>query len=147
MKVLTIIIVSLTYITTLQVLKPGTRQKLKFEGKMYQKALSDCIQILPSYLGGSCTCIRCAKLNMRIGNHLSCVMENNLTESTSLLTSNEILPLLHQSSDTDMIENANPDKILRTAVVGILMFWVFIAFISGIFDPESRPAILPGGSA
>lgn len=74
-------------------------------------------------------------------------MENNLTESTSLLTSNEILPLLHQSSDTDMIENANPDKTLRTAVVGILMFWVFIAFISGIFDPESRPAILPGGSA
>lgn len=114
---------------------------------MYQKALSECIQILPSYLGGSCTCIRCANLNMQI-EHLSCVMENNLTESTSVLTSNEILPLLHQSSsETDMIENPNPDKILRTAVIGILMFWVFIAFISGIFDPESRPAILPGGSA
>lgn len=132
--------------TFVQVLKPGTRQKLKFEGKMYQGALSDCIQILPSYLGGSCTCIRCANLNMRIG-HLSCLMENNLTESTSLLASNDILPLLHQSSETDMIENADPDKILRTAVVGILMFWVFIAFISGIFDPGSRPSIHSGGSA
>ncbi|KAI5666056.1 hypothetical protein M9H77_15909 [Catharanthus roseus] len=131
--------------TFIRFLKPGTRQKLKFEGKMYQKTLSECLEILPSYLGGSCTCLRCTNPNMRRGQQ-SGITQYDLSTSTSEMTCSEILPLLRPSYEADLVENGSPDQILRTAVVGILILWVFIAFMAGLFDPESRPVLLQPGT-
>lgn len=36
-------------------------------------------------------------------------------------------------------DDLNCDQVLRTAIISILMLWVFIAFIAGIYDPETRP--------
>ena len=32
----------------------------------------------------------------------------------------------------------NYDQLLRTAIVGILIFWVFIALGAVVFDPSNR---------
>lgn len=112
---------------------------------MYQKTLSECLEILPSYLGGSCTCLRCTNPNMRRGQQ-SGITQYDLSTSTSEMTCSEILPLLRPSYEADLVENGSPDQILRTAVVGILILWVFIAFMAGLFDPESRPVLLQPGT-
>ncbi|KAL6967485.1 hypothetical protein U1Q18_033295 [Sarracenia purpurea var. burkii] len=122
----------------IQVLKPVTRQKLKIEGEKYHKILADNFQTLPSYLGGSCTCIRCS--NVRICSmRLHQINETNETERRRAdIISRADMPLPHP---TDMHMNHNCDQVLRNAVVGILMIWVVIALLAGLYDPESRPAL------
>ncbi|KAF9600863.1 hypothetical protein IFM89_013459 [Coptis chinensis] len=46
--------------TFIQVLKPVTRQKLRIEGVMYKKVLSEYLQTVPSFLGGDCVCPKCS---------------------------------------------------------------------------------------
>lgn len=45
----------------------------------------------------------------------------------------------HPTYEAEIDMDRNCDQVLRTAIVGILMIWVFIAFIAGFIDPESRP--------
>lgn len=45
----------------------------------------------------------------------------------------------HPTYEAEVDMDRNCDQVLRTAIVGILMIWVFIAFIAGFIDPESRP--------
>lgn len=37
--------------------------------------------------------------------------------------------------------NEGCERVLRSAVVGILMVWALIALIAGILDPETRPGL------
>lgn len=37
--------------------------------------------------------------------------------------------------------NEGCDRVLRSAVIGILMVWALTALIAGIIDPESRPSL------
>ncbi|CAK9164556.1 unnamed protein product [Ilex paraguariensis] len=129
--------------TFIQVLKPVTRQKVKVEGEMYQNVLSEYLQTLPSYLGGECTCMTCGNLNM--GNmQQPCINgETNEGEANADFSSGEDLLSLHPSSQTDMHMNNNCDQVLRSAMVGILIFSVLIAFFAGFFDPETRPVLPP----
>lgn len=126
--------------TFIQFLKPGTRQKLKFLGEMYQEALSNCIETLPSCLGGLCTCLTCSRLDI-CNWQQPCVTESNLGESVANITSEEVLPALDPTYDTDILFSASGEQLLRKAVVGILIFWVLIAFFAGIYDLESRPVL------
>ncbi|RVW57041.1 hypothetical protein CK203_070498 [Vitis vinifera] len=116
--------------TFIQVLKPITRQKLRFEGEMYLKVLSEHLQTLPSYLGGKCACIKCSKLN------------NMHQPSTDEETSN-VEPITDSSDDEDLSYltyqiddqmNDTCDQVLRTAVMGVLMFWVLMAVMAGLPD-------------
>lgn len=122
----------------LQILKPTTRKKVKIEGEMFRKVLSECLQTLPSYLGGNCTCMRCLK----ISNHDALpplAKETNVMQPYSDVSDDEDLPSPHLSHQTDINMNGNCDQVLRAAVIGILMLWVFIALIAGLSDPDSRP--------
>lgn len=49
------------------------------------------------------------------------------------------LPSPHLSWQADFHVNDDWNHLFRTAVIGILMVWIFIALIAGIYDPESRP--------
>ncbi|KAH6803417.1 SEC14 cytosolic factor family protein / phosphoglyceride transfer family protein [Perilla frutescens var. frutescens] len=120
--------------TFLQVLKPATKQKLRIEGESYQKVLSECFQSLPSYLGGQCSCIRCSKLQ---GGDLCQILERgaSITESVSDIVDGEDFPLAQPSDQYDMIMENNCSRTLRTAVIGILIIWVLIAFLEGIYNP------------
>eukprot|EP00262_Sarcandra_glabra_P017111 TRINITY_DN5761_c0_g1_i2.p1 TRINITY_DN5761_c0_g1~~TRINITY_DN5761_c0_g1_i2.p1 ORF type:complete len:348 (-),score=52.04 TRINITY_DN5761_c0_g1_i2:394-1389(-) len=120
--------------TFIQVLKPVTQQKLRFEGEMYQKVLSEYLQTVPLFLGGQCTCAKCTTLN--IGNSQQHTAEINRTDSHRIIADSD-------SSGDDYLNDlpmyGNCDKVLRTAILGILVLWVFIALIAGFHDPDNFP--------
>ncbi|XP_019454033.1 PREDICTED: uncharacterized protein LOC109355367 isoform X2 [Lupinus angustifolius] len=109
--------------TFIKVLKPTTRKKLKIHGEIYQKVLHDNLPTLPSYLGGNCTCMKCSKSRTsRI---------NNGADNSD----NEASPSLHPSDELDHHQNSNYDQLLRSAIVSIIVFWVFVAVGAGIYHP------------
>ncbi|XAR59008.1 hypothetical protein NMG60_11014620 [Bertholletia excelsa] len=123
--------------TFIQVLKPSTRQKVRIQGEMYQKVLLENFPAPPSYLGGNCTCSKCSDLtssSVRLPR-----VDNGSGESDRRMDwiGMDTTPTLHPPNLIDMHMNGNCDQLLRTAVVGILMFWVLIAFVAGIYNPES----------
>ncbi|PSR90057.1 Sec14 cytosolic factor like [Actinidia chinensis var. chinensis] len=126
--------------TFIQVLKPSTRQKLKIEGEMYRKILMENFETLPSYLGGNCTCRRCS--NLRICNmELHRINETNERQRKMNIISCEDIPSPHPSDPIDIHMTGYCDQALRAAVVGIIMLLVLIAFLAGLYDPESSPAL------
>lgn len=124
----------------LQVLKPVTRAKLKIVGEMYQKILAEHFETLPSYLGGTCTCVRCS--NRRFCNMRLQIKDTSETERKTDGNGYEDMPSPRQSNLTDMHMNGNCDQALRASVIAVLVFWVLISFLAGIYDPKSRPAPL-----
>ncbi|XP_061373221.1 uncharacterized protein LOC133315585 [Gastrolobium bilobum] len=121
--------------TFIQVLKPGTRKKLKIEGEMYQKVLYENLPILPSYLGGCCTCMKCSKIGKLDISHATGTSRIDREEDIS---ENDDSPSLHPSTnELDGRQNSNYDQLLRTAVISIIVFWVFVALGAGIYDPGS----------
>lgn len=129
--------------TFVQVFKPVTRQKLRFEGEMYQKVLSECLQTLPSYLGGQCTCSKCASFGMS-KTHNTLMNDDHQETAVSEIINNPLdLAPLHSGEHIEIPTNYNCDRVLRKAVVGILLFWIIIVLVAGIFDPENRPILPP----
>ncbi|KAL2518460.1 SEC14 cytosolic factor family protein/phosphoglyceride transfer family protein [Abeliophyllum distichum] len=129
--------------TFIQVLKPATKEKLRIEGQMYLKALSEYFQTLPSYLGGQCTCPRCANPRMESVQQ-SFDVEPDTTESAADIRSTGGLPSLPPSYPDDiLVDGNNCMQVLRTAVIGILIFWVLITFLGGLYDPEIRQILPP----
>ncbi|KAL4571015.1 hypothetical protein LXL04_017765 [Taraxacum kok-saghyz] len=115
--------------TFIQVLKPATKQKLKIIGQMYKTALEQHLHTVPRYLGGECGCCRCVK----VGNvHLGVSEGVNVDSERSEGGFGE----RYEFGDV----NEGCERVLRSAVVGVLMVWVLIALVAGIVDPESRPS-------
>ncbi|KAL3619157.1 hypothetical protein CASFOL_036727 [Castilleja foliolosa] len=123
--------------TFIQVLKPATKQKLRIEGQNF-KILSDTLQTLPSYLGGSCTCTRCVNLG---SGRLQCIpdRQTSIPESLSNNVNSENFPSEQPGYQYDMLMDNYCSRTLRSAVLGVLIIWVLIAFIEGLYNPESRP--------
>lgn len=69
----------------------------------------------------------------------SCVSEMNSTESIADAGSQDVLPVLDTMHDADTHTNGIGEQVLRKAVVGILIFWVLIVLLAGVYDPESSP--------
>uniref|UniRef100_A0A2P2K3P1 Uncharacterized protein n=1 Tax=Rhizophora mucronata TaxID=61149 RepID=A0A2P2K3P1_RHIMU len=114
----------------LQILKPVTRKKLRIEGNMYHRVLSEYLQALPLYLGGNCACKICTNVSIHV-----------MQQPQTVNMISNVEPGDHVSDDEDMsslctnvIPNDNWDHKLRTAVIGILMAWVFVALIAGFYD-------------
>ncbi|XP_054815383.1 uncharacterized protein LOC129315589 isoform X1 [Prosopis cineraria] len=124
--------------TFIQVLKPVTRKKLKIEGEMYQKVLYDFLPTLPSYLGGKCTCMKCSKSGRRNMQLPYATGTSSGIDSEADISDNEDSPSSHPSLELDGHLLGNYDQLLRTAILSVLMFWVFIAFSAGLFDPSGR---------
>ncbi|BBH04824.1 SEC14 cytosolic factor family protein / phosphoglyceride transfer family protein, partial [Prunus dulcis] len=124
--------------TFIQVLKPYTREKLRIEGEMYRKILSEYLETLPSYLGGKCMCKICSDISITDmqqphANEVAMTEQRlNVLEGGNPVTA-------HPTYEAEIDMDRNCDQVLRTAIVCILMIWVFIAFIAGFIDPESRP--------
>ncbi|KAJ4834455.1 hypothetical protein Tsubulata_007908 [Turnera subulata] len=126
--------------TFIQVLKPVTRKKLRIEGKMYHRVLSEYLQTLPSYLGGDCICSICSNENFATTQHSPSTSEIiSKTRPISFIQDREDLPSSHLTFEEDVQSNDNWDHLLRTAVIGLLMLWVFVALVAGFYDPASRP--------
>ncbi|TKY48434.1 Sec14 cytosolic factor [Spatholobus suberectus] len=126
--------------TFIQDLKPATRNKLKIEGEMHQKVLSDYLPILPSFLGGCCTCMKCSnigKWDMLQPYATGTSGRDGVVDTSDSDSDNEDSPTLHPSDELEGGLYGNYDQLLRTAIVGILIFWVFIALGVVVFDPSN----------
>ncbi|KAK9075812.1 hypothetical protein SSX86_004141 [Deinandra increscens subsp. villosa] len=123
--------------TFIQVLRPATREKLKIVGRMYKNTLSEYLQTFPSYLGGECACSRCSKLS---NTYMQLPQFDETTSSRQLNADGEGFQRFGPNYE---LRDANEgcERVLRSAVVGILIVWVLIAFIAGITDPETRPSL------
>ncbi|XP_009353705.2 uncharacterized protein LOC103944947 [Pyrus x bretschneideri] len=119
--------------TFIQVLKPNTREKLRIEGERYQKILSEYLEALPFYLGGNCLCKICTEMqHPRPDEVIKTELSANLHEGRNPLPA-------HPTYEIAVDPEGNWEQLVRTAIVGLLMVWISIAFLSLIFDPESRP--------
>lgn len=105
---------------------------------MYQKVLYDYLSTLPSYLGGSCTCMKCSKIGMWDMSQPFASGSSSRIDSGADISDNEDSQSLHPSRELDGHLHGNYDQFLRTAIISVLIFWVFIAFSAGIYDPSSR---------
>lgn len=124
--------------TFIQVLKPVTRKKLRIEGSAYHRVICEYLQTLPSYLGGNCTCKICANISIHTRRRPQATNEIRRIESTEYVSDGEDLPSPHLTFESDVPLNESWDHLVRTAVIGILMVWVFIALIAVLYDPDSR---------
>lgn len=124
--------------TFIQVLKPNTRKKLKIEGEMYKKVLSEYLETLPSYIGGKCTCTKCSTMSIAYMRQPPTNRMNRF-DPMAVVADGEDPPARHLVDEIDMNLTGNCDQVLRTAIISILMVWVLIAVVAGLFDPESRP--------
>lgn len=123
--------------TLIQVLRPSTREKLRIHGENYQKVLAECLQTLPSYLGGNCNCTSC-----RIVSNCD-VQQASETDSTNSgadisdvdVEDTEGQPHVH-NYERHRDCNTNWDLAVKTAMLVILMLLALVTLLS---DPEHRP--------
>ncbi|XP_048494881.1 uncharacterized protein LOC104887023 isoform X1 [Beta vulgaris subsp. vulgaris] len=104
--------------TLFQVLRPGTRRKLRILGEDYQKVLSEHLQVLPSLLGGDCSCPKCAKFMGK---------DNNVV-GPSLQTEVENLPSLHSAYHAHEFKYIKCDRIWKSTVIALLLLLVCVVF-------------------
>ncbi|KAL9268093.1 Sec14 cytosolic factor-like protein [Drosera capensis] len=131
--------------TFIQILKPVTRQRLKFLGEKYQDVLSEeHLQVLPAYLGGKCSCSICSSHSVhdKLDLHGTIAMASEMV-AYAIVSENEDLPAVDPQPRMDLNLDRHFEQSVRSAVMAILMIWVFIAFVSGFLDPETRPFPLP----
>lgn len=124
--------------TFIQVLKPTTRKKLKIEGEMYRKVLLEYLQTLPSYLGGDCTCTKCSTTSGP-NTHHQYPNTNRINRAEAIQTHSysEDMPSQNMTMP-DIDRNGNCEQMLRTTIIGILMLWVLLAFVAGLYDLLDR---------
>eukprot|EP00268_Persea_americana_P057840 TRINITY_DN6958_c0_g1_i3.p1 TRINITY_DN6958_c0_g1~~TRINITY_DN6958_c0_g1_i3.p1 ORF type:complete len:365 (+),score=39.50 TRINITY_DN6958_c0_g1_i3:757-1851(+) len=116
--------------TLIQVLRPSTRQKLRVLGETYRKVLLEHLQSVPSFLGGHCSCTQCLVL---------AVGRQSLTDVADKREPNlNFTGELGDSYLTELPLRGSLDQILRTAIVGILMLWIFIAFVASMYGPDGH---------
>ncbi|PAN44275.1 hypothetical protein PAHAL_9G031100 [Panicum hallii] len=123
--------------TFLQVLKPTTKQKLRFEGDSYKKTLAEFLQVVPAFLGGKCSCPQCEKPRDR-----SVIQAGEGSKSQhQLISVDDGSPVT--DFDFDEAEILSPyscENTIRAAIIGLLMVCIFIAFLAGMNDPTSVPS-------
>ena len=123
--------------TFIQLLKPSTKQKLRFEGESYKKTLAEFLQIVPAFLGGKCNCSRCKKPR-----DSSLIQAGEGSRSRSLTSAGSRSRVSDMDFDEELEELPSPyncENAIRAAVVGLLMVWIFVAFLAGMNDPQSIP--------
>lgn len=102
---------------------------------MYQKVLDDLLLTLPSYLGGSCTCMKCSESGRRI---TQLPFATGTITSEADISDNGASPSSRPFLDLEGHPHGNYDHLLRTAIISVLVVWVVIALSAGLFDPSGR---------
>lgn len=120
-----------------QVLKPATKRKLRFEGDSFKKTLAEFLQVVPAFLGGKCRCPQCEKPR-----DSSVIQAGEGSKSQPHLASIDgVSP--GTDFDFDEEEISSPyscENAIRAAIIGLLMVCIFIAFLAGMNDPSSVPS-------
>ena len=120
----------------MQVLKPSTKQKLRFEGDSYKKTLAEFLQVVPAFLGGKCSCPQCEKPR-----NSSVIQAGEGSKNQPRLVSvDDGSPVTDFDFDEEEIPSAySCENTIRAAIIGLLMVCILIAFLAGMNDPASVP--------
>ncbi|KAF9596293.1 hypothetical protein IFM89_008819 [Coptis chinensis] len=122
--------------TFIQVLKPVTRQKLRIEGVMYKKVLSEYLQTVPSFLGGDCVCPKCSTPPFG-DSETRWSSESSMTQPSGKFPDGKDLSSSADSYIADLQLSNDYDRVLKTAILGIIMLLIFVGFIAGMYGSES----------
>ena len=117
----------------MQLLNQSTKQKLRFEGESYRKTLAEFLQVVPAFLGGKCDCARCKKPHSG-----SLIQSGEGSRNRSHISTGSGSPIAGMDFDeeTELPSPYNCENAIRAAIIGLLMVWIFIAFLAGMNDPQ-----------
>lgn len=130
--------------TFIQILRPTTRKKLRIEGETFHRVLSEYLQTLPSYLGSDCNCKRCSNLSGQDSPQPQTHTRSKIGSSRETEQLDDTSRWSYDVQRPDLAFEGDPSlnvcsQVLRTAIVFVLMLWLFGALLAGFVDPESRP--------
>lgn len=118
---------SLYKISFAQVLKPATRRKVRTIGGNYREILAQCLQSIPSFLGGKCSCSKCSDMGVMQDKDGDRALMLPVTEHVN----NDSLVMYHPAGS-----NTTEDRDQsRTIVIILLMLWLLIFLIFGTCYP------------
>ena len=115
----------------MQVLKPTTKRKIHIEGENYSNALAEHYgghTSLPKFLGGNCSCSKCAHLQLISGENQHSFNSNNGTDVDACREEDLV--------SRDLISYNKFNVMLRAIIIGFLMLWVVVSLLAGFFDPD-----------
>uniref|UniRef100_A0A7N0TMH4 CRAL-TRIO domain-containing protein n=1 Tax=Kalanchoe fedtschenkoi TaxID=63787 RepID=A0A7N0TMH4_KALFE len=121
--------------TLTQVLKPVTRKKLRILGDDYKKVLSDYLETLPNFLGGHCNCSKCSMVGKNLSTSSEAGARAVAWQSLDIISDDTVASLGGDAHDTESDLRESCEHLLRTAIIGALMCWIFIAFIIVWYNP------------
>ncbi|GJN22854.1 hypothetical protein PR202_gb10455 [Eleusine coracana subsp. coracana] len=123
--------------TFLQVLKPSTKQKLRFEGDSYKKTLAEFLQIVPAFLGGKCSCPQCEKprdcLAIQAG-------EGSKSQQRQISVDDGARFSHFDFEEAEIPSPYSCEHAIRAAIIGLLMVCIFFAFLAGMNEPSAVPS-------
>lgn len=163
--------------TLFQVLKPATRKKLRIIGDNYQEVVTEFLQTLPLFLGGTCSCVSCLGFSSVSVTNGEIVQRSPRAEIKS--DTNEGITTMELVDDTNEIitktglgnetneettetspstnhqkhVNVGPphfyhpctsmsrEQVVRTTIIGIVVLWIFIAFIWAARHGSTLPSL------
>lgn len=102
---------------------------------MYAKVLADHLQEVPLFLGGRCECQECMKLDLSSHIDNEATGSESLASLASLASCNE--PDVEQDVEVEMPWSATCVHVIRTTIIGLLLFWILMAFISVLYDSDN----------
>lgn len=111
---------------------------MRLEGEGCQKALKELLETIPLFLGGDCNCPQCRKILGEVENKIEEVCTSSKMqcgEKELELEFDETVGISLTESELHAVNDCN--HVLRSVLVGILMFWIVIAFLAGLYEPDS----------
>jgi len=116
--------------TFIQLLNQSTKQKLRFEGESYKKTLAEFLQVVPAFLGGKCNCSRCKKPYSG-----SLIQAGEGSRSNTSTGSGSPVAGMDFDEEVELPSPYTCENAIRAAIIGLLMVWIFVAFLAGMNDP------------
>lgn len=103
---------------------------MKIIGRNYHKYLSECLESVPTFLGGDCSCSKCSN---------NCTTEHpDVEEFDSVLPSSNSTELEYAPPAAAAAANTREDweRLKRVTLVGCLLFCIFIMFMRGVLHRD-----------
>ncbi|XP_047316220.1 phosphatidylinositol/phosphatidylcholine transfer protein SFH4-like [Impatiens glandulifera] len=111
--------------TLFRVLRPNTQQKLRIIGENYQEVLSEYLQTLPSFLGGTCSCIRCSDSTDTDDSSVDTIQEGRTVQ----IMSKEDVSSQPMRMGIGGLKTLSAEQMLTFSIIVIFMVWMFVSFL------------------
>uniref|UniRef100_A0A0D6R7H5 CRAL-TRIO domain-containing protein n=1 Tax=Araucaria cunninghamii TaxID=56994 RepID=A0A0D6R7H5_ARACU len=113
----------------IQVLKPVTREKLHILRDDYRSVLAACLESVPSFLGGNCTCSCCRRVCIDDGEDIVTNDESSLGEYNGDKDQGSFY-------ENEIFQDHSCSQMLRAIIIAFLMVWISIAVLAGFYEPD-----------